>query len=127
MLKLYGYKKCGTCRKAEQFLQQAGIAYEFVDITENPPTAEELAAIVERANVPLNKLFNTSGVQYRELEIKKKLPALSSREILALLASNGRLIKRPLITDGKRATVGFNEEQFAAIWGDALSLLPQSN
>lgn len=117
MLKLYGYKKCGTCRKAEQFLQQAGIAYEFVDITENPPTAEELAAIVERANVPLNKLFNTSGVQYRELEIKKKLPALSSREILALLASNGRLIKRPLITDGKRATVGFNEEQFAAIWG----------
>lgn len=116
MLKLYGYKKCGTCRKAEQFLQQAGIAYEFVDITGNPPTAKELAAIVECASVPLNKLFNTSGVQYRELEIKKKLPALSSREILALLANNGRLIKRPLITDGKRATVGFNEEQFAAIW-----------
>ncbi len=117
MLKLYGYKKCGTCRKAELFLQQAGIAYEFVDITENPPAVGELSAIVERANVPLNKLFNTSGVQYRELEIKKKLPALSSREILALLASNGRLIKRPLITDGKRATVGFNEEQFAGIWG----------
>lgn len=117
MLKFYGYKKCGTCRKAEQFLLQAGIAYEFVDITENPPPAEELTAIVERANVPLNKLFNTSGVQYRELEIKKKLPALSSREILALLASNGRLIKRPLITDGERATVGFNEEQFSVIWG----------
>ncbi len=117
MLKLYGYKKCGTCRKAEQFLQRAEVAYEFIDITENPPTAEVLAAIVEHAHVPLNKLFNTSGVQYRELEIKKKLPALSSREILALLASNGRLIKRPLITDGKRATVGFNEEQFAAIWG----------
>lgn len=117
MLKLYGYKKCGTCRKAEQYLQQAGIAYEFVDITENPPTGVELAAIVERANVPLNKLFNTSGVQYRELEIKKKLPALSSREILALLASNGRLIKRPLITDGRRATVGFNAEHFATVWG----------
>lgn len=117
MLKFYGYKKCGTCRKAEQFLQRAEIAYEFIDITENSPTGVELAAIVERANVPLNKLFNTSGVQYRELEIKKKLPALSSREILALLASNGRLIKRPLVTDGKRATVGFNEEQFTAIWG----------
>ena len=77
----------------------------------------ELVAIVEHANVPLNKLFNTSGVQYRELEIKKKLPALSSREILALLASNGRLIKRPLITDGERATVGFNAEQFATVWG----------
>ncbi len=117
MLKLYGYKQCGTCRKAEQFLRQAEIVYEFIDITENPPTGMELAAIVERANVPLSRLFNTSGVQYRELEIKKKLPALSSREILALLASNGRLIKRPLITDGKRATVGFNAEHFATVWG----------
>ena len=117
MLKFYGYKQCGTCRKAEQFLQQAGVAYEFIDITANPSGAEELAAIVERANVPLNKLFNTSGVQYRELKIKERLPVLSGPEILALLAGNGRLIKRPLVTDGKRATVGFNAEQFAAVWG----------
>ena len=116
MLKLYGYKQCGTCRKAEQFLQQAGIGYEFIDITENPPTAEELAAIVERASVSLNKLFNTSGVQYRELKIKDQLPELSDQAILFLLAGNGRLIKRPLITDGKRATVGFNAQQFAAVW-----------
>lgn len=116
MLKLYGYKQCGTCRKAEQFLKQAGVAYEFIDITELPPSAGELTAIVASANVPLHKLFNTSGVQYRELRIKERLPALSQREILALLASNGRLIKRPLITDGQRATVGFNEEQFAAVW-----------
>jgi arsenate reductase len=116
MLRFYGYKKCDTCRKAEQFLQQAGIDYEFVNITENPPTAEGLAAIIECANVPLNKLFNTSGVQYRELNIKEKLPALSEREILILLVGNGRLIKRPLITDGKRATVGFNADRFAAVW-----------
>ncbi|MBP6366182.1 MAG: arsenate reductase family protein [Nitrosomonas sp.] len=116
MLKLYGYKQCGTCRKAEQFLQQAGIGYEFIDITENPPAAEELAAIVERASVPLNKLFNTSGVQYRELKIKDQLPGLSDQAIFVLLAGNGRLIKRPLITDGKRATVGFNAQQFAAVW-----------
>ena len=116
MLKLYGYKQCGTCRKAEQFLQQAGIGYEYIDITENPPAAEELAAIVERASVPLNKLFNTSGVQYRELKIKDQLPGLSDQAILFLLAGNGRLIKRPLITDGKRATVGFNAQQFAAVW-----------
>lgn len=116
MLKFYGYKKCDTCRKAERFLQQAGIGYEFVDITENPPTAEELAAIAGYANIPLNKLFNTSGVQYRELKIKERLPELSDQEMLILLAGNGRLIKRPLITDGKRATVGFNEERFAAIW-----------
>ena len=117
MLKLYGYKQCGTCRKAEQFLQQAGIDYEYIDITEKPPTAEELAAIVERASIPLNKLFNTSGVQYRELKIKDQLPGLSDQAILVLLAGNGRLIKRPLITDGKRATVGFNAQQFATVWG----------
>ncbi|MBY0475601.1 MAG: Spx/MgsR family RNA polymerase-binding regulatory protein [Nitrosomonas sp.] len=117
MLKFYGYKQCGTCRKAEQFLQQAEIDYEFLDITENPPAVDELAAIVERANVSLNKLFNTSGVQYRELKIKEQLPALSSREILTILAGNGRLIKRPLITDGERASVGFDAEKFALIWG----------
>lgn len=116
MLKFYGYKQCGTCRKAEQFLQQANIAYEFVDITLNPPGAEELAAIVARAGVSLNKLFNTSGVQYRELKIKDRLPALSEQEILVLLAGNGRLIKRPLISDGQRATVGFDAERFAATW-----------
>lgn len=93
MLKFYGYKQCGTCRKAEQFLQQAEIDYDFIDITENPPNAKELAAIAERANVSLNKLFNTSGVQYRELKIKEQLPALSGREILTMLAGNGRLIK----------------------------------
>ena len=116
MLKFYGYKQCGTCRKAEQFLQQSGVAYEFIDITLNPPGAEELSAIVARAGVPLNKLFNTSGVQYRELKIKERLPTLSNPEILALLAGNGRLIKRPLITGGKRATVGFDAERFAAVW-----------
>ncbi|SEF90345.1 Spx/MgsR family RNA polymerase-binding regulatory protein [Nitrosomonas ureae] len=117
MLKFYGYKKCDTCRKAERYLLQAGISYEFIDITENPPTAEELAVIVKCVNVSLSKLFNTSGVQYRELKIKAQLPALSGKEILTLLAGNGRLVKRPLITDGKRATVGFNAEKFADIWG----------
>ncbi|MCB1984117.1 MAG: arsenate reductase family protein [Burkholderiales bacterium] len=116
MLKFYGYKKCGTCRKAEKCLQQAGIAFEFVDITENPPTAQEIEAIAEQAQVPLNKLFNTSGVLYRELKIKERLPALSKREILALLAGNGRLIKRPLISDGRHATVGLNEERLRKIW-----------
>ena len=116
MLKFYGYKQCGTCRKAEQFLQQAGAAYEFIDITLNPPDVEELAAMAARAGVSLNKLFNTSGAQYRELNIKEKLSALSEQEILVLLAGNGRLIKRPLISDGQRATIGFDAERFAAIW-----------
>lgn len=116
MLKFYGYKKCGTCRKAEKFLQQAGIIYTFVDITENPPTLEEIAAIAKIADVPLKKLFNTSGVQYRELKIKEKLPVLSDQEIFALLSDNGRLIKRPLVTDGANAMIGFDETQFCQIW-----------
>ena len=117
MNKLFGYKQCGTCRKAERFLQQAGIAYEFIDITENPPDATELAEIAKLAQVSLNKLFNTSGVQYRELRIKEQLPALTEQQILELLAGNGRLIKRPLMTDGQRATVGFDEERFRTVWG----------
>lgn len=116
MLKLYGYKKCGTCRKAEKFLQQAKIAYSFIDITAHPPTAEELAIIAKISAVSMKKLFNTSGVQYRELKIKAQLPKLSDLEILALLASNGRLIKRPLVTDGKQATIGFKEDVFADTW-----------
>lgn len=116
MLKLYGYKKCGTCRKVEKFFQQINVEYTFVDITENPPTPEELVDIAKLANVPLKKLFNTSGVQYRELKIKAQLPTLSDLEILALLAGNGRLIKRPLVTDGKKATVGFKEESFVEVW-----------
>lgn len=112
MLKFYGYKKCDTCRKAEKFLQQADITYEFVDITENPPTVEELITIAEQADLPLKKLFNTSGIQYRDLKIKDLLPTLSDQEILALLASSGRLIKRPIMTNGKKATVGFKEELF---------------
>lgn len=116
MLKFYGYKKCDTCRRAEQFLRQAGVKYQFIDITENPPDDAELAAIAQHANVSVNKLFNTSGMQYRALNIKERLPALSDQQKIDLLASNGRLIKRPLITDGRRATVGFTTELFAEIW-----------
>jgi arsenate reductase len=113
---LYGYKKCTTCRKAEQHLQQHKLAYEFIDITENPPNAVQLARIATLANVLPQKMFNTSGEQYRQLNIKQLLPTLTHQEMLNLLEMNGRLIKRPLLTDGKRATVGFNAEQFLETW-----------
>lgn len=117
MIKFYGYKKCNTCVKAEKFLQDSGVVYEFIDITQKPPSADELAVIVESAGITMNKLFNTSGIQYRELKIREKLPALTKQEILDLLASNGRLIKRPLIVvDEKNATVGFKEDQLRKIW-----------
>ncbi|UJP04547.1 MAG: arsenate reductase family protein [Nitrosomonas sp.] len=116
MIKFYGYKKCSTCRKAESFLQRAHIDYDFIDITEHPPTVEELIATVALSETPLRKFFNTSGVQYRELNIKDRLASLPDQEILTLLAENGRLIKRPVITDEKRATVGFDEEKFSRTW-----------
>lgn len=113
---LYGYKKCTTCRKAEQHLQQHKLTYEFIDITENPPNAVQLARIATLANVLPQKMFNTNGEQYRQLNIKQLLPTLTHQEMLNLLEMNGRLIKRPLLTDGERATVGFNAEQFLTTW-----------
>ena len=118
MLKLYGYKKCGTCRKAEKALQNLSLNYEFIDITENPPSATTLKKVVAQAGIEHKKMFNTSGVQYRELKIKDKLPSLSDKEIRDMLAGNGRLIKRPIVTDDKHATVGFKEEVFNRTWGN---------
>jgi len=116
-IRFYGYKKCGTCTKAEKYLRQTNIEFEYIDITQHPPTSAELEDIAKKANVSLNKLFNTSGLQYREQKIKEKLSSLTNKEILDLLVSNGRLIKRPLITDGEQASVGFKEDTFSKTWG----------
>ena len=117
MVKLYGYKKCGSCRKAEKMLNELNCEFKFVDITENPPAVSSLKKIYKQAGVELKKLFNTSGIQYRELKIKDKLPTLSESDILKMLAANGRLIKRPIVTDGIRSTIGFKEEEFSSKWG----------
>ncbi len=116
MIKFYGYKKCSSCRNAEKALEKLKIKYQFVDIIENPPSASALKNIVKQSNVELKKLFNTSGVQYRELKLKDKLPTLSKAEIFKLLAGNGRLIKRPIITDGKQSTIGYKEPELKQIW-----------
>lgn len=116
MIKFYGYKKCSTCRKAEKALEKAGREYEFIDITEAPPAQGALKKIVQQSGAELRKFFNTSGVQYKELGMKDKVGALGEAEILALLAGNGRLVKRPLVTDGAKSTVGFDEKVFAKTW-----------
>lgn len=116
MLTFYGYKKCSTCRKAEQDLAGRGIAYRFVDITEQPPAKTALKRVLAQAGLPLRKLFNTSGEQYKLLGIKDKLPALSEDEALELLAGNGRLVKRPIVTDGTSATVGYDPDAFGKTW-----------
>lgn len=116
MLKFYGYKKCSTCRKAEKALEKAGREFEFIDITEAPPSQAALRTMVRQSGAELRKFFNTSGVQYKELRIKDKVADMGEGEILALLAGNGRLVKRPLVTDGERSTVGFDEKAFLKTW-----------
>lgn len=114
-MKFYGYKKCSSCRDAEKLLTAKKIAYEFIDITEHPPTEKELKDIVKNAGLPLTKFLNTSGEVYRSLGLKDKLKTMSEGEIISLLSKQGRLIKRPLITDGKKASVGASDEALK-IW-----------
>jgi arsenate reductase len=115
-LTFYGYKKCATCRNAEKWLSGRGLAYEFVDITTNPPPLKILKLALAARDGKIGKLFNTSGEQYMALKIKDKLPSLSVNDALQLLASNGRLVKRPIVTDGKKVTVGFDAAEFARVW-----------
>ncbi len=115
MLRFYGYDKCGTCRKAKKWLDQAHAAYESIPIVDSPPDKAELKRMWQQSGLELRKFFNTSGQVYKDMQVKDKLPAMSEDAMLELLASNGKLIKRPLVTDGKRVTVGFDEEAYQ-IW-----------
>lgn len=110
------YPKCSTCKKAQKWLDTEGIAYENIHIVEQTPTKEQLATFYATSGLPLKKFFNTSGNKYKELGLKDKLANMSEDEQLALLASDGMLIKRPIVTDGKKLTVGFKESDFLEIW-----------
>jgi len=116
MIKFYGYKKCSTCRNAEKALEKLNVDYKFIDITEAPPGVSALKKMFKQSGADIKKFFNTSGVLYRELKIKDKLPQLKENDILKMLAANGRLIKRPLVTDGSRVTIGFKEDEFSGKW-----------
>jgi arsenate reductase len=111
-LTFYWYPKCGTCRKAKKWLDEHGIAVREVHIVENPPTKEELTELYRKSGLPLKKFFNTTGMKYRQLGLKDKVNTASEEELLELLASDGMLIKRPILTDGNRVIVGFSEEQY---------------
>lgn len=115
-LKFYWYPQCGTCRKAKKWLDEKGIDYEAVHIVENPPSREELEDLYKKSGLELKKFFNTSGRKYRELGLKDKVKIAPEEELLDILASDGMLLKRPIITDGEKVTVGFNEELFEEIW-----------
>lgn len=110
------YPKCTTCKKAQKWLDENGIPYENRHIVEQTPSVEELTTIYKASGLPLKKFFNTSGIKYRELELKDKLETMSETEQLALLATDGMLIKRPLVTDRKKITLGFKESDFLETW-----------
>lgn len=116
MITFYGYKKCGTSRKGEKFLTENSVDYNFVDVTLDPPSRDELVEIIRNSEKPVKKFFNTSGVVYRETNMKEKLKTMSEDEMIDTLASNGKLLKRPIVTDGTKATVAFKEEEFGAVW-----------
>lgn len=115
-LTFYWYPKCGTCRNAKKWLDAHHLSYEEVHIVEQPPSREQLQELYQKSGLELKRFFNTSGLKYRELGIKDKINTASEDELLDLLASDGMLVKRPILTDGERVTVGFKEEEFEKTW-----------
>lgn len=110
------YPKCTTCQKAKKWLDQQGADYQARDIKEDNPTLEELTDWYRRSGLPLKRFFNTSGLQYRALGLKDKLASMEEDEQLALLASDGMLVKRPILVTGAKVLPGFRE----ADWQEAL-------
>ncbi|MFA1819108.1 arsenate reductase family protein [Virgibacillus oceani] len=115
-MQFYWYPKCGTCRNAKKWLDEHNIKYDSIHIVENPPSQNEMEDFIEKSDLPAKKFFNTSGKKYRELNIKDKIKDASTEEMAEILASDGMLIKRPIVTDGEKVTVGFKEELFEETW-----------
>lgn len=107
------YPKCSTCQKAKKWLDANHISYIDRHIVENNPTYEELKQWYERSGLPIKKFFNTSGMLYKKLQLKDKLPGMSEEEQLKLLASNGMLVKRPLIVKDEMVLTGFKEAEWS--------------
>lgn len=109
------YPKCSTCKKAQAWLDTHGIQYELCDIKLQNPTEDELRQWNSQSGLPLRRLFNTSGLQYKALNLKDRLPAMTEDEQFALLASDGMLVKRPLLVGDDFVLVGFQEAQWANV------------
>ena len=107
------YPKCSTCQKAQRWLDSRGIPYELRLIREENPDVDELRLWQQRSGLPLKRFFNTSGLQYKALNLKDRLPQMSEEEQLALLASDGMLVKRPLLVGEDFVLVGFRENEYA--------------
>lgn len=108
------YPKCTTCQKAKAYLEEKAVDYDFRDIKTENPTEAELRAWHEKSGLPLKRFFNTSGLKYKELELTKKLPTMSEDDQFALLATDGMLVKRPILVGKDFVLVGFKEADWEA-------------
>lgn len=116
MSKLFiNYPKCSTCKKAEKFLKENNIEFINRNIVEENPSAEELALWMEKSGLEPRKFFNTSGVLYREMNLKDKIKTMSKEEMIEILSTNGMLVKRPLLVMDDKVIVGFKEENYKEI------------
>ena len=111
-MKFICYPRCTTCQKARKWLEEKGLEFEVRHIVEENPSYEELKEWFQMSGLPLKKFFNTSGMLYKEMGLKDKLPHMSEEEQLKLLDTNGMLVKRPLIVDGKTVLTGFKEAEW---------------
>lgn len=119
MIKFICYPKCTTCQKAKKWLDDNGIEYELRDIKLDNPTLDELTKWHEKSGFPLKKFFNTSGLLYKSLDLKNKLPQMSDDEMLKLLATDGMLVKRPLLVGDDFVLVGFKADE----WKEKMKLI----
>lgn len=109
------YPKCTTCQKARKYLIEKGMDFEERDIKEDNPTKEELTAWYQKSGLPLKRFFNTSGMLYKEMQLKDKLPDMSEEEQLSLLATDGMLVKRPIVVTEETVLVGFKEKEWVIL------------
>ena len=112
MLKFICYPRCTTCQKAQKFLDEKGVKYELINIKEQNPTEDELKEYLKLSGLPLKRFFNTSGLLYKSLNLREKLPEMSQSEQISLLATDGMLVKRPILVSDSAVLVGFKQEEW---------------
>lgn len=121
-VRVYQYPKCSTCRKACKWLDDHGVAYESIDLVATPPSASKLRQLHKQSEKPLAKLFNTSGDSYRAGNFKERLPTMSQDQCFTALASDGKLIKRPLVETSGTVLIGFDEAMYKAAFAKSKPL-----
>lgn len=116
MITFYWYPKCSTCRNAKRWLEEHEIPFEAIDMVATPPQPEQLLAWIQSSEAPLTRFFNTSGMKYRELQLKEKAPTMTAQDAADVLATDGMLIKRPLLVSGDRFLInGFKENEYEGV------------